>query len=574
MHDIVIRGGTIVDGTGAPRTTGDVAIDGGIIVETGRVEGRGTREIDADGLIVTPGFVDIHTHYDGQATWDSLLAPSSWHGVTSVVMGNCGVGFAPARPDRHDFLISLMEGVEDIPGTALAEGLPWNWESLPEYFDAVDRLPHAIDMGAQIPHAALRAFVMGERGADHTEDPSPEEIAEMARLSKEALAAGAIGFASSRTVNHRTKAGAHVGSLTASTEELLGIGQAFKEMNRGVFQFVSDWTDLDVDLGLFYRIAQECGRPVSIGLAEADGDPGRWRQVLGFMERAADEGVDLKAQVCVRPVGILMGLQTSLNPLMYTPSYEAIADLPLAERVRAMRNPELRQRIVGEFEPVPGQHVRFRQTRVLHKIFRLGDPPDYEPPADASLAALAQARDVAPAEVVYDALLENDGKQLLYYPMLNYARFNLDAAREMSLSKQSLFGLSDGGAHVATICDGSFPTYHVSYWCRDRKRGPQLELEDVVRRQTRDAARHVGWHDRGVIAPGYKADLNVFDFDRLGMHAPEVVYDLPSGSPRLLQKAKGYHQTIKAGVVTFEHGEPTGALPGHLVRGPQAAPRV
>ncbi|MBI2766701.1 MAG: amidohydrolase family protein [Chloroflexi bacterium] len=572
MHDLVIRNGAIVDGTGAPRFIGDVAIDAGTISAVGTVEDRGAREIDAAGLLVTPGFVDIHTHYDGQATWDSLIAPSSWHGVTSVVMGNCGVGFAPAAPDRHDFLIALMEGVEDIPGSALAEGLPWDWESLPEYFDSVDRRPHTVDIGAQVPHAALRAYVMGERGADHEADPSPGEIEQMARLTKEGLMAGALGFATSRTVNHRSRDGAKIGSLTASTEELLGIGQALKEAKRGVFQFVSDFRDIDFEFGLMRRIAEECGRPLSVSLLQADQAPDKWRSILSMIEQAAAEGVDMKAQVCARPVGLLLGLQGSLNPFMLTPAYRSIAKLSLAERVARMRDPELRARIIDEYSEGIGASPAVAASRSLDKIFNLGDPPNYEPDPSESIAAQARRDGVDPAGLIYDLLLDNEGRALLYQPFGNYAEFNLDAAREMVLSDRTLFGLSDGGAHVGAICDASFPTYNIAHWCRDRSRGAGLPLEFVVKGQTSDTARHVGWFDRGVLAPGYKADLNVIDFDALGLYPPQIVHDLPAGGRRLLQRAKGYRYTIKAGAVTFENGEHTGELPGRLVRGAQPTP--
>jgi N-acyl-D-aspartate/D-glutamate deacylase len=575
MHDLVIRRATIVDGTGAARFDGDIAVSDGVITDVGTVDGRGKREIDASGLLATPGFVDIHTHYDGQATWDTLLAPSSNHGVTSVVMGNCGVGFAPVRPDKHDFLISLMEGVEDIPGTALAEGLPWDWETLPEYFDAVDRRPHALDIGAQVPHAALRAYVMGERGADHEQDPTEDEILEMSRLTREALEAGALGFATSRTLSHRTRAGAKIGSLTAKQEELLGIGQALKDLNKGVFQFVSDWRDLPGELALLKRVAVESGRPLSVSLSQGqgNGDSDRWRDILDFIEQTASEGVDIKAQVCPRPVGVLLGLDASVNPFMWTPTYQSLAGLPLAERVAALSQPATRERILGEFRPIGGGGVERMATRAVESLFKLGDPPNYEPPRSEAIVEMARAQGADRLGAVYDALLERSGTALLYYPILNYSYFNLDVCRELALSSSTLPGLSDGGAHVGTICDASFTTYNLTHWCRDRSRGEQLDLELVVKRQTSDSARHVGWHDRGLVRPGYKADLNVIDFDALEIRAPYIVHDLPAGGRRLLQRANGYRCTIKSGEVTFENGESTGALPGRLVRGAQAAPR-
>jgi len=575
VHDIVIRGGKIVDGTGQPGFTGDVAIDGGTITAVGEVAERGRREVDADGALVTPGWVDIHTHYDGQVTWDSMVDPSSRHGVTSVVMGNCGVGFAPARPgyDAHDFLIALMEGVEDIPGSALHEGLPWNWESFPEYLDAVDRRPHTIDIGAQMPHAALRAYVMGERGADHETDPTPDEIAEMSRLTYEGLLAGAIGFATSRTVNHRSRTGQKIGSLTASQEELLGIGEALGRANRGVFQFVSDFRDLDFELGLMRRMTEDYGRPLSVSLIQADPQPEKWRRVLDWIEQASAEGADMKAQVCARPVGLLLSLQGSMYPFMRCPTYKAIRDLPLEERVARMADPETKRRILEEGEARGGgKSLANAVSYQFHKLFKLGDPPDYEQPEEASVAATAARMGVEPKSLVYDLLLERGGQEMLYFPAGNYSAFNLDAAREMVLSDRTLYGLSDGGAHVGAICDGSFPTFNLLHWVRDRSRGEKLPVELVVRNQCRDTACHVGWLDRGVVAAGYKADVNVIDLDGMRLHPPRFAFDLPSGGRRLVQDVDGYLATVKAGAVTFENGESTGAFPGRVVRGAQAEP--
>jgi N-acyl-D-aspartate/D-glutamate deacylase len=569
MHDLVLRNGIVVDGTGAPRFTADVAIDGGLITEVGVVADCGRREIDATGLLVTPGFVDIHTHYDGQATWDSELAPSSWHGVTSVVMGNCGVGFAPAAPDKHDLLIALMEGVEDIPETALSEGLPWNWESLPEYFDALAARSFAVDIGAQVPHAPLRVYVMGERGGNHEIDPTPEEIAEMARLTKEALLAGAMGFATSRTLNHRSRTGESIGTLTASTEELLGIGQGIREAGRGVIQMISDFVDADYELGLMRRMVEESGRPLSMTLLQTDAMPDRWREVLEYVEGAAREGVDLKVQVCGRPPGILMGLEATLNPFMATDTYRSLAELPLAERVARMRQPAVREAIIREYNSVAGPMARLRRP---DKMFPLGDPPEYEPDPSRSFAAEAARRGTDAASLIYDALLEQDGHALIFFPSANYSGFDLEPSRRMVASDRSLLGLSDGGAHVGLICDASFPTYNITHWSRDRVRGGRFSLEFMIKGQTSDTARHVGWFDRGVIAPGYKADVNVIDYDALKLLPPRMAHDLPAGGKRLLQAAEGYRFTIQSGQVTFENGAHTGALPGRLVRGPQAAP--
>jgi N-acyl-D-aspartate/D-glutamate deacylase len=568
MHDLVIRGGTIVDGTGAERFSADLAIDGGVISAVGKVAERGRREIDASGSIVTPGFVDIHTHYDGQATWDSEIAPSSWHGVTSIVMGNCGVGFAPAAPDMHDVLIALMEGVEDIPETALSEGLPWDWESLPEYLDSLAARRYTVDIGAQVPHAPLRVFVMGERGGNHEEDPSPTEIEEMARLAKEALLAGAIGFATSRTVNHRSRSGQNIGTLTASTEELLGIGQGLKEAGRGVFQMVSDFLDPEYELTLMRRLAEECGRPLSVTLLQTDNQPGRWREVLSFIERAAAEGVDMKAQVCGRPPGILMGFEATLNPFMQTSAYRALADLPLSERVEELRQQAARDAIIAEFQESQGRN-RFLRPE---KMFPLGNPPEYEPDPSTSFAAEAARSGVEVADLLYDALLQDDGHALIFFPSSNYSQFDLEPSREMVASDRTLLGLSDGGAHVGLLCDASFPTYNITHWSRDRKRGEKFSLEFMVKSQAADTARHVGWHDRGILKPGYRGDLNVIDYENLRLLPPTMAHDLPAGGKRLLQRAEGYRYTIKAGEVTFEDGKATGAIPGSLVRGAQPAP--
>lgn len=572
MHDLVIRGGTVVDGTGRPRFEADIAIDNGTITAVGPGPGPGAREIDARGLIVTPGFVDIHTHYDGQVSWDSVIAPSSWHGVTSVVMGNCGVGFAPASPDKHDFLISLMEGVEDIPGAALAEGLTWDWVSLPEYLDAIAARRYTVDIGAQVPHAPLRAFVMGERGADHTQDPTPDEIAEMARLTYEGLQAGALGFASSRTVNHRTKAGQKIGTLTARSEELLGIAGALREAGHGVLEFANDFRDAEAELTLFRRLAEESGRPLSFGFTQKVNDPDGWREILKYLEAAAAEGVDMKGQTTGRPVGILLGIQGSMNPFMLTDTFKAFEHLPFEERLARFRDPEMRRRMIAEHGTHRGAALAGTVPGHADRLFALGDPPNYEPDPSDSIGEQARRAGTDPIEHLYDALLADGGRAMLYYPGSQYAQFSLDAARELILSDRTLFGLSDGGAHVGLICDASFPTYNITHWCRDRVRGEQLPLEFVVKGQTRDTAAHVGWHDRGVLAPGYRADVNVIDFAKLALRPPRMVHDLPAGGRRLLQEAIGYRYTIKAGQVTFADGKHTGALPGTLVRGPQPAP--
>ncbi|MDH3686586.1 MAG: amidohydrolase family protein, partial [Myxococcales bacterium] len=523
------------------------------------------RELDADGLLVTPGWVDVHTHYDGQATWDDLLTPSCWHGVTTVVMGNCGVGFAPVRPGSHDYLIKLMEGVEDIPGTALAEGIDWSWESFPEYLDALERRPHAIDIGAQVPHGALRFYVMGERGADHTETPTSAEIDEMGRLVREAILAGALGFTTSRTKNHRASDGRFTPSLTATPEELIGISRAFGEAGQGVFEVVSDFVGGEDEWKLFQKMVEVSGRPMSISLAQNDASPDGWRRMLKTIDAANERGLPLKAQVATRAIGLLLGLEATMNPFSSHPSYAEIAALPFAERVTRMRDPELRRKLLSE-KPHPGLAFLVAQ---FDRLFVLGDPPDYEPPAETSLAAEAARLGIAPEELAYERLLEDDGHALLYRPFLNYSGFNLDPTREMLLHPHTVPGLGDAGAHCGMICDGSFPTYLLSHWGKDRTRGDRLAVEFLVKSQTADTAALVGLHDRGRIAAGMKADLNLVDFAELGVRHPEITYDLPAGGKRLLQRATGYRTTVQSGEVTFENGEPTGALPGRLIRGPQ-----
>ena len=562
MHDLVIRGGTIVDGTGGPAREGDLAIDAGLITSAGGRAGRARREIDARGQLVTPGFVDVHTHYDGQVSWDSLLAPSVYHGVTTVVMGNCGVGFAPADPERHEWLIGLMEGVEDIPGTALAEGLRWDWESFPEYLDAIERRPHAIDFAAQLPHGALRAYVMGERGADHTTVPTADEIARMALLAREALEAGAVGFTTSRTINHRTKDGEPTPSLTATSDELWGIAEGLAAAGRGAFEIVCDFDDLEAEFALIREMAARSRRPMSISVVQTDRRPDEWRRTLELIERANADGVTLYAQVAPRPVGVIMSLDSSLHPFVGSEAYREIAPLPLAQRVARLREPELRRRLVEE------NRTMFDLTRV----FALGDPPDYEPEASQAIAARAERAGVPPIERAIDDLIENAGTGVLYYPVLNYVDGNSDVSREMLLHPRAVPGLGDGGAHVSFISDASYPTYLLTHWARDRKRGEKLPLEYVVKRQARDTAELVGFLDRGLLAPGFKADLNVIDFDALAIRRPEMVYDLPAGGKRLLQRASGYRHTLVGGQVVMSDGEPTGANPGALVRGAQPAP--
>ena len=570
-HELVVRGGTVVDGTGAPARSADVAIDGGVVVEVGAVDGRGAREVDADGALVLPGFVDIHSHYDGQSTWDNHLAPSSWHGVTTAVMGNCGVGFAPVRPSDHDLLIELMEGVEDIPGVALHEGLSWEWRTFAEFLDAVDRLPHDIDVGAQLPHGALRVHVMGDRGA-RREPATPDDISAMGAIAKAAVEAGALGFTTSRTLNHRTSKGEPTPTLTAEADELVGIANAIGEAGTGVLQLVSDFGDLDTEFSMMRRMVAESGRPLSFSLAQSPLAPDQWRSLLARLTKANEDGLPMTAQVGVRAVGILLGLQCTLNPFMANPVFAEIAELAPEERARAMAEPSFRDRLLAAAtsESVRGR-LGGRLIGAFDKMFVLGDPPDYEPDVSTSIGAVAAREGRAPEEVAYDVLAADGGRNLLYLPFLNYAAGNLDAVGEMLVHPHTVPGLSDGGAHVGTICDGSFPTSLLAMWGRDRGQG-RIDLPTIAARHCRDTARTVGLHDRGVLAPGYRGDLNVIDHDNLRLHRPEMHYDLPAGGKRLLQRADGYLHTFVAGVETYAGGEATGALPGRLLRGATPAP--
>jgi hypothetical protein len=584
MADLIIRNATIIDGTGAPATTGDLAVEGERIVAVGdcsEVATAGARVIDAEGLLLTPGFVDLHTHYDGQITWDPIVAPSSVHGVTSVAVGNCGVGFAPAAPDRHDWLIGLLEGVEDIPGTALAEGLTWNWESFPEYLDAVAAMPRTLDVASHVPHAALRTYVMGDRGADHTAAPTDDELARMGALLGEALDAGGIGFATSRTEIHRTKDGANIGTLTAGERELLTLAEVMRERGAGVTQLISDCylsTDEEFaarEFDLIEAFARTSGRPLSFTVQQPYHAPERWRYLFERVTQARATGLDLKPQVATRPIGVLEGLEATANPFLFCPSYGPLQFLPLAERVAALRDPALKERILREhadlMAAVPDGLLR-QLSGGFDVMFRLTDPVDYELDPSDSLAAAAARQGVDVASLAYDTLLEEDGRRLMYIPLFNYAHHSFDDIAEMIRAPFSLFGLSDAGAHCGAICDASMTTSTLTVWARDRKHGERLPIEWLVHGYTQRTAAHLGWFDRGVLAPGYLADLNLIDLDRLACRPPRIVHDLPAGGRRLVQDADGYRATVKRGVVTFEDGEHTGALPGTLLRGSQPAP--
>ena len=573
MHDLVIRGGTIVDGSGAEPVAGDVAVAAGRIVEVGEDVGPARQTIDAAGRIVTPGWVDIHTHYDGQATWDPLLSPSCWHGVSTVVMGNCGVGFAPARPAGHQQLIELMEGVEDIPGTALAEGIRWDWETFPEYLDALEKLPRALDVGTQVPHGPVRTYVMGERGAKN-EPASPDDIAKMAEIVKDAIRAGALGFSTSRTIVHRALDGEPVPGTFAAEDELMGIGDALAEVGRGLFELApagvmgEDLSAADREVAWMRKLSARTGRPVTFALVEHDVDPDQWRRILELCDEAAAEGAQLVPQVGSRPTMLLVGHQT-FHPLQARPSYREIGELPLDERIALLRDPERKRRILAEDDVDPDPLMAFVFTS-MEKIFPLGDPPDYEPAPEKSVAAVARKQDRSAEDVLYDTMLELDGRQLLMVAILGYARFNLDSIRTMLEHPRSAFGLGDGGAHCGAICDASMTTFLLTHWARDRSRGDRLSLPWVVKKMTSDTARLYGLLDRGRVAPGYKADLNVIDFE--GLRLPEMVYDLPSGARRFIQRAEGYDATIVSGAVVQRNGDDTGERPGRLIRGPQPAP--
>jgi N-acyl-D-aspartate/D-glutamate deacylase len=568
-HDLIVRGGTVVDGTGAPARTADIAIDDGVVTEVGRVAGGARRTIDADGLLVTPGFVDIHAHYDGQASWGERMIPSSWHGVTTVVVGNCGVGFAPVRPADHERLIELMEGVEDIPGTVLHEGLAWNWKSFPEFMDSLEPRRFDVDVAVQVPHGALRLHVMGERGA-RREAATTDDIAEMARLARESIEAGALGFTTSRTLNHRTSRGEYTPTLTAEADELVGIARAIGETGRGVLQVVSDFADPDAEFAIFRRMAEESGRPLSFSLVQVRGNG--WRHQLELLAAANADGVVMTAQVAPRAVGLMLGLQCTLHPLLVNPVYRDIAALPLAERVATMADAEFKQRILAAAAaPRDESKIGGLLIQAFHRMYELNDPPDYEPDPSSSIAARAEREGRSALDLAYDVLLTDGGRSFLYLPSLNYADGNLDAVGEMLVHPNTVIGLADGGAHVGTICDASFPTTLLALWARDRERG-RLELPFAIERHTRATARTVGLLDRGVLAPGYRADLNLIDFEHLTARRPEIRHDLPAGGKRLVQAADGYVATIVAGEVTYENGEASGPLPGRLVRGPQAAP--
>ncbi len=581
MHyDLKITGGTIIDGSGQESRQASVGIKDGLIVEVGACEGTATQEIDATGMMVTPGFIDLHTHYDGQVTWDAQLSPSCYHGVTTAIMGNCGVGFAPVRPTDHQRLIDLMQGVEDIPGTALAEGITWNWESFPEYMDAIDT-PHTMDFLVQMPHDALRVYVMGDR-AIASEAATPEELEQMRQLTREALQAGALGFSTGRTDNHRAVDGSETPSSEANVRELRAIASALDGLDHGVLQAVSDF-DMVEDLKRFdpeYDVLEQMveasgGHPMSLSLIQRVRDTEQWKKIIARSEKAVEKGHNIRLQVGARGIGVLLGLEATFHPFMGFPSYKKISHLSLAERVERMSDPAFKaQLLTEESEKVSGDgssippladeflaHLDF----VAMRLYRLGENFSYEPSPQESILAEAYRTDKPPLEVIYDAMLQDDGHELLYFPIYNYMEQNLDAVHTMLTHPLALPGLSDGGAHVGTVCDASFPTYMLTHWSRDRDHD-RIPLERVVQMMTQDVAQYIGLKDRGEIKVGMRADINVIQYDTLRLKRPYMVQDLPAGGQRLLQEAVGYHATLVAGELVLKEDALTGALPGRLVR--------
>ncbi len=557
-YDLLVRGGTVIDGTGVDGVVQDVAVKDGLIAELGQISGGAKQEINADGALVTPGFVDVHTHYDGLATWSNRMYPSSHHGVTTAVMGNCGVGFAPVRASDHELLVELMEGVEDIPGTALHEGLPWAWETFPEFLDFLDARSYDMDIATQLPHAALRVYVMGLRGA-RREAATEEDIATMRKLTEQAMRVGALGFSSSRTLNHRSITGDPTPTLTAAEAELVGIARGIADAGKGVIEMISDFEVIDSEFDRLMAMADAAGAPMSISLGQAGRNPERWRRILGKIDEANARGRLVKGQVAPRAIGILLGLTSTRHPFMACDAFKAIDHLPLGEKVKAMRDSSFKTQVLREAP----------KDTAYDRIWAVDEAFNYEPGQDASIGARASLTGKSPAELAYEIMLESDGERLLYTPIINYAHGNLDACREMILAENTIMGLGDGGAHVGIICDASFVTFLLTHWGRDRSHG-RIALPTLVKAQTHDTAAAVGLHDRGLIKKGLKADLNVIDFENLNLAQPRTVYDLPSGAGRLEQPTEGILATIVSGCVTYKNGEPTEALPGRLVRGQRA----
>ncbi len=569
--DLVIRSGTIVDGLGGEPFVGDVAIKGGVIAAVGEVGGTGEEEVDASGLLVTPGFVDVHTHYDAQLTWDDRLIPSSMHGATTVVTGNCGVGFAPCKPEQREMLITLMEGVEDIPGVVMRSGIPWGWESFPEFLDALEQRNWDVDVATQVPHAAVRTFVMGQRALDR-EPALPGEVEQMGELVAEALEVGALGFSTSRTIIHRRKDGALAPTITAGEDELLGIARAVGKAGKGVLQMVDDFMNPAQEWAMWRRIVETAGRPLTFSLGQRSWEGDNWRLLLDLLEQANDDGLNIKAQVLPRPLGLLFGLDLSENPLSLYPAFRELRDsLSREELLAELAKPEIRQRILTDTASHPDPNIAQFLTR-FDDMYVFGDPPNYTPDAKDSIGAMAARKGVTALEMAYDLVLENDGRNIFYAPLANYVGNSLDAVGVMLAHRDTIPGVGDGGAHYGYVCDASVSTYLMQHWTSDAAGAQRLDMPYVIRQLTWDCAQAVGLHDRGRIAPGYKADLNVIDEDRLALHAPYVTHDLPSGGRRLLQEPEGYVATIVSGAVTYRDGKQTGARPGKLIRGAQVAP--
>ena len=568
MHDIVIRNGTIVDGSGEKAFVGNIAIDGNRITAIGKVDSKGKKEIDASGKVVTPGWVDIHTHYDGQVCWDPYLTPSSWHGVTTVVMGNCGVGFAPVKPGSEEYLIQLMEGVEDIPGTALHEGIDWNWETFPEFLDAVEKKELVMDVGAMVGHGPIRGYVMGYERCQGKDDATPQEIAEMSKITTEAIKAGALGFSTSRTYLHRDKQGELVPGTEAGQDEMRSLSMAIADAGEGTLEIVSDWMDQDIEMDWIKDFVENTDRTLTY--AQTSGDPFvTWRYCE---ENFSNGGKNIRPQFSGRPTGMLFGLESSLHPFVAHPSFRKISNLPLEEKVSIMKDPEFKKQLLSESHTFGDSKYLGMVTKLISTFeeqFPMDEIPNYEPPKEESIAGIAETEGRDVFDVVYEEMLRNEGKSFIYACFSPYPGHTLDFYKNIIEFKSSVAGLSDGGAHCGLICDASMPTWNITHWTRDRSRGDKIPLEFIVNKQTRETARTFGLFDRGEIKEGLLADINIIDYDNLTVYKPKMVYDLPTGGRRIIQKSSGYSATIKSGIITYENDKATGELPGTLIRGEQ-----